>query len=182
MRFITIKKRFFWYILAMKKRFFNYLNIKLKRRISREQLIANTSQYIAETKVKVAELRTGLLDAYGRDHEADITYYTGMLSNYQLSLNEYQSNLKALNSSEVEGRFSYERVRTRHIKQNRAKLPLDLVIEQAKRAYEQRIELAEKWLDNNFSAHQQMQRLLEGKNYAGCPIGNFEAVERSYQG
>ena len=166
----------------MKKRFFNYLNFKFKRPLSREQFIANTSQNIAETKVKVAELRAGLLDAYGRDHEADINYYTGMFSNYQLSLNEYQSNLKAAHSSEVEGRFSYERIRTRYIKQNRAKLPLDLVIEQARRAYEQRVELAEQWLDEHFSPHQQMERLLEGKNYAGCPIGNFEAVERSYQG
>ncbi len=165
----------------MKKRLIYRLFPKMNRPIGREELTEITLDNIEKTKLKVAELRGGLLTAYAEDREHDIPYFEGILGTTKLGLGEYQANLKALNNPEVKGRFSYERMRRRYRKQNMLNQPLDLVIEHAKRAHLQRKEEAEKWLDDRFSAHQQMERFLEGKNYEGCPIGNFSVVEENYQ-
>ena len=166
----------------MKKRLIYRLFPNLNRPIGREELTEMTIKDITKTKTEVAELRGKLLTAYAEDREHDISYFEGILGTKRISLGAYQADLKALQNSEVEGRFSYTRMRRRYAKQNMLEQPLDLVIEQAKRAHLKRKEEAEQWLGKHFCSAQITQRLMDGEYYKGCPIGNFALVEKnSYQ-
>lgn len=165
----------------MLKRVIYLANLIKDRPISREELTEITLKDIESTESKLAEFRVKALTAYAKDHHGEIAQYAGLWGSYRITLGGYKADLKALQSPGVEGRFSYERMRRRYAKQNLVELPLDFEMEQAKRAYEQRVEEAEEWLDNHFSPTEQMERLLSGRNYAGCPIGNFETVEQYYQ-
>ena len=159
----------------------SHSNLKKSHSLSSEELTKITLDKLEETTTKLSELREKALDAYGRDHQGDILQYTGLWNSYRITLGADKAKLKALEKPEVSDSDSLKHFTRIYAKQNLDEMTIDFEMTQAKRAYEQRLEAAEQWLDNNFSPEEQMERLLAGKNYADCPIGNFEAVEQYYQ-
>ena len=165
----------------MLKCLINSTQFRKNRLISREELTQQVLAELERREQQVAELRVKALAAYANDHEGEIAQYAGFWQSCRIGVGEYKAKLRALQNPEVKGRFSYERMIRRYAKQNLVELPLDFEMEQAKRTHEQRIEEAEQWIDDRFSCDERMDRFLSGRKYAGCPVGNFEAVEQYYQ-
>jgi len=165
----------------MLKRLIAYNNFRKDRRLTKEKMVERTLVNIAKTEVKIAELRTKTLEDYASDSEIRIGKNSGLWNSYRITLGAHKADLEALNDPEMKGRFSYERLSRRYALKNLHQMTVDFEVEQAKRAYEQRLAQAEQWLDDNYSIDDQIERLQSGERFLGCPIGNFEAVEKGYK-